>query len=519
MSDSQKLPFSLAMNINTRDETTGEVLQEIQNKPFCIAMMGNFSGRQGVTETSIGDRNFIPIDRYNYDEVLASMGLVLSLKLDRESDNTVDVELHSLKDFHPDNLYKNVAVFGQLRDLRNRLNNRETFAEAMKEFGLQSEQDDTPEQLVSATSKEIQPPSSVEQSVEASGISLLDSIMSETEGQPKYRADSAQSDSHPVQGKALVDDLIQKLVAGRRKSASRDPRQDELVASVDEEITQQMRNLLHHPQFQALEATWRAVHFMVKRIRGNEVKLYLLDVNQTELESDLAIDDVTQTQLYIQFCDTSVGDINWSLIVGDYQFRPDIDDILQLSQLGLIAQQAGAQFISAADEKLVGCNSFAETPKADKWLFNVGEPVQEAWALLRKSPVAKNISLSLPRVMLRVPYGIKDTPVKAFAFEELSDPPKHAEYLWGNPAFIKAEQIARAFTKSGWDLQYANVMNTDDLPVHYYEEGGRTIVKPCAEISLTDTGASKMVAQGLIPLWSVKNSDRVHSGDFHSIAE
>ncbi len=49
---------------------------------------------------------------------------------------------------------------------------------------------------------------------------------------------------------------------------------------------------------------------------------------------------------------------------GDYRFGADIDDMLLLSQLGAIAQQAGAHFISAADEKLVGCASFAETPES-----------------------------------------------------------------------------------------------------------------------------------------------------------
>jgi predicted component of type VI protein secretion system len=55
--------------------------------------------------------------------------------------------------------------------------------------------------------------------------------------------------------------------------------------------------------------------------------------------------------------------------------------------------------------------------------------------------------------------------------------------------------------------------------VHYYESGGRAMVKPCAEIALTDSGAAKMIAAGLIPLWLVKNSDRIHSADFHSIAQ
>ena len=104
MHDSEKLPFNFAMNINTHDETTDEAMQEQQDKVFCIAMMGNFSG--GDSGSDISDRSFIEIDRYNYDEVLASMAIKLSLSLDDVGDSAADVPLHSLKDFHPDNLYK-----------------------------------------------------------------------------------------------------------------------------------------------------------------------------------------------------------------------------------------------------------------------------------------------------------------------------------------------------------------------------------------------------------------------------
>ena len=521
MSDSKKLPFNFTLNINTQDGTTSEALQEQRDIPFCIAMMGNFSGREpGSEKTNLSDRIFIEIDRYNYDEVLASMVPQLSLSLNDNSDSTVDVPLHSLKDFQPDNLYKNVEVFGQLRDLRDRLNNPETFKKAMEEISIQEEVDEVPSQEASVTPEKLPQQTTEEQSPEEPAGSLLDSILDETEGRSRHSAEITQSAAQPVPGKkSLVDTFIQQVAAGR-KTVSRDARQDDLVASVDEAIAEQMRRLLHNPQFQALEAVWRAVHFMVKRIRsGKAVKLYLLDVSRNELASDLAADDVTQSQLYKQFCDTSVGDISWSLIIGDYRFGADIDDMRLLSQLGAIAQQASAHFIAAADEKLLGCTSFAETPKTDHWLYETSQPVNEAWALLRKSPVAKTISLALPRFILRTPYGSKAAPVKAFAFEEMSGRPEHEDYLWGNPAFVKAEQIARAFMESGWEMQLANVMNTEDMPVHYYEEGGLSMIKPCAEIPLTDTGASKMIAQGLIPLWSVKNRDRIHSGDFHSIGE
>lgn len=519
MSDSKKQPFTLAMKINTRSETTGEALREQQDKPFCVAMMGNFSGRQGVTEeATISARHFVEIDRYNYDEVLASMKLQLSLLPALDNASPVNVPLHSLKDFHPDNLYKNVDAFGELRQLRDQLKNPQTFHQAMQELGLPLVEDEVAAPQDSETAEKLQPQSTEKLPEPASGGRLIDSILEETESRSRHSAETSKAQAQGT--KSLVDTLIQQLVAHKRNTVSRDPRQQELVASIDEQITLLMRSLLHNPKFQALEALWRGVHFMVKRIPGNRsMKLYLFDVNREELALNLDVDDVTQSALYKQFCDTSPGDIDWSLIIGDYRFGADIDDILLLSQLGIIAHQAGAQFIAAADENLVGCPSFATAPGVDDWQHEISQPVSEAWALLRKSPVAKHICLALPRFMLRAPYGRKATPVKAFAFEEMSEPCEHEEYLWGNPAFLKAEQIARAFIENGWELHYANVMKTEDLPLHYYQQDGRTIVKPCAEIPLTDSGASKMIAQGLIPLWSVKNSDRVHSGDFHSIAE
>ncbi|MDN4502694.1 type VI secretion system contractile sheath large subunit [Alteromonadaceae bacterium BrNp21-10] len=520
MSDSKKPPIAISTSFNTQSESTAGNAPEQSREHFAIAMLGNFSGRQGAgVNTNIDDRHFIAIDRYNYDDVFASMALQLTLCLDSDSNNSVEVAFSSLKDFHPDQLYKNVAVFSQLRDLRARLNNPQTFKQAVEELGGFDQKQTEP--LKVAVEPIDEPKPQAQFSEEASGGSFLDSIMQETQNRPSGNDEITNSSTQAEKAsQSKVDDFIGSLFTNKRGVKSRDPRQSEMLAAIDEEITLQMRRLLHHPQLQALEATWRAVQFMVKRIATDKsLKLYLLDVSAEEVAADLNVADASQSQLYKQFCDTAMGDIDWSLIVGDYRFGADIDDILTLSQLGFIAQQAGAQFMAAADENLVGCNGFSETANANKWLTTISPAVEAAWAMLRKSPVAKHISLALPRFILREPYGSKTAPVKLFAFEEMSQPPQHDDYLWGNAAFLKAEQMARAFIKSGWSMQYANVKNTDDLPIHYYEDGGRTVVKPCAEILLSETGANKMLAQGLIPLWSFKDADRVHSGDFHSIAD
>lgn len=517
MSNAKNLPFSFAMNINTQGQDDGAALTAQQEVCFSIVMMGNFS--HSTDKTNISDRSFIAIDRFNYDEVLASLAPNLSLSIDDSGsdNNSINIPIKSLKDFQPGSLYKNVPVFSQLRDLRNRLDNPSTFKQAMLEMDL-PERATTEEKTLPGEQRNSTSPRSESPSLIEPGTSLLDSIMDETAGRLEQNSDETLSTTG-TKAKSLVDVFIRQAI-GTRKTLSRDARQDELVASVDDIIAEQMRNLLHHPLFQALESLWRSVYFVVKRVRsGKAVKLYLFDIDKEELANDLTVEDATQSQLYQQFCDSAAGDINWNLIIGDYRFGANIDDMLELSQIGIIAQQAGAHFIAAANENLIGCASFATTPKASDWQDECNQSTAEAWTLLRQSPVAKFISLALPRFLLRMPYGSKTIPVNAFAFEEMPDHPNHDDYLWGNPAFLKAEQIARTFLNSGWDMNFANAMTAEDLPIHYYEQTGQTLVKPCAEIALKDTGAGKMLAQGLIPLWSVKNADRIHSGDFHSISE
>jgi predicted component of type VI protein secretion system len=96
-------------------------------------------------------------------------------------------------------------------------------------------------------------------------------------------------------------------------------------------------------------------------------------------------------------------------------------------------------------------------------------------------------------------------------------PAGHEQYLWANAAFLKTEQLARSFMKSGWDMRPGESAMTGDLPLHNYESDGKTIIQPCAEIPLTEAGAARIIQQGIIPLWSVKNRDQVHSGDFFTL--
>lgn len=481
--------------------------------PFNIAVLGNFSGRssQAVKDLKpIKNRRFIEIDRDNFDSVMA--GFDINLKLNFTDKDSAQINVKNLDDFHPDTLVEKLASFSQLRSLRSRLQDNQTFAAAAAE--LQNWK--VPESIkptkptvnaTQTTAVTIDTNVALNQS-DVSNENLLDNIL-ETENQ--------QTTDQPASEASQIDRFIKSIVAPYIQPAA-DPRQDDMVAMVDNATELYLREILHDDDFQGLESLWRSLWFLVKRLETDStLKIFILDVSHLEWEQDLAVEDLTTSGLYRKFCDTAEGDRLWSVILGNYTLSDNIEDIISLGSMGEIAQQAGAPFLAAAYESFVGCDSFYETPDYDDWKVIISDGVMKAWQLLRQSPVSAYIGLALPRFLLRVPYGKKSDPIDSLEFEEMIDDPCHESYLWGNPAFIKVECMARNFKQHGWNMNIEQVNQTDNLPLHYFSQDGETISKPIAEIYLTEKGGEIIKKQGIIPLWSVKNMDSIRSSDYLSV--
>ncbi len=508
-----KYKMGVEVNINTKSSPAfsaeskpdSNAPQTEADSPFCIAVLGDFSGRanhlQHEPET-INKRRFIEINRDNLEQVMAEFAI--SLKLNPEADDAIQIDLGELDDFHPDELYAKLESFSKLRSLRRRLKNNKTFAKAAAEI-----QSWIPESLSTDVAEKAEETSGVSTEVNIPTENLLDNIL-----------DSQQQNTTALSAETMqIDNLIKSIIAPYVEPA-KDPRQDDMVAIVDTAIQTHMRNILHHADFQAMESAWQSLYFLVKRLEtGSKLKIFILDITRQEIQADLSVDDIRSSAIYRRFCDSAEGDLPWSVLLGNYTFTDSIEDALSLASIGTIAQLARAPFIAAASETLAGCKSFALAPDYADWNYAMSEGVTKAWEMLRQSSVASSIGLTLPRFMLRLPYGKKSKPIDAFAFEEMPAGHNHAAYLWGNAAFIKAELLARSFINNGWNMQPGEIQQTDDLPVHYYEEDGETVSKPVAEILLTEKGGEILSKHGLMPLWSVRNMDSIRSSDFRSVAE
>ena len=475
----------------------------VPETPFRLLLLGDFSA--SGSKQPISSRKPVQVDRDNFDDVLAAFHPELKINLGDEE--PVTLKFSDLDDFHPDRLLERLDMFRKLRNIRARLADPTTFAEAAAEFGLGGGA--KPLEEAQSTTPQASP---------LAFGSLLDDMIEQTEARAQMRS-AAESD---------LQKFVRRVTEPHLVSAA-DPRQSEILALIDRALGAQMRALLHVSDFQSLEAAWRAVFLLVRRIDTDEMlKLYLVDLSKDELAADLNSSlDLRTTFAYRLLAGdaiNSVGGEPWAAIVGDYAFAATRAHAELLGRMAKVAHAAGAPFLAAAGPALLGCKSFSATPNARDWTAPADSDSVSAWAALRSLPEASAVGLAIPRFLLRLPYGKQTDPIESFSFEEMPrDPehnePEHEDYLWGNPAFVCALLLAQSFSESGWDLRPGQRAELGRLPAHIYPHEGSSELKPCAEALMTLDTADRIIESGLMPLASVKGQDEVRLLRFQSIAQ
>jgi type VI secretion system protein ImpC len=487
--------------VNLRASEESAVARPTSETPFCIAILGDFSGRESrglIEPKAVRERRPYLIDRDNFDEVL--LKLRPELHLPTEHGTPLVFRFSQLDDFHPDRLFENEA-FHKLKALRERVQDSSAFAEIAEELGLRA----------SSTARDSESPriSAPSPARLASG-SLLDEMIEQTESRVALE---------PAGKPGEIQEFARQLAAKYSVSAP-DPRQGDVVAAVDGAIGDTMRVILQHPYFQTLEAIWRATFLLVRQIEtGPQLKIYLIDISKHELAADLASDHLDKSgtfRLLVEKAIDTPGADPWAVVVGNFKFGSGREDMDLLAKLAAVAQRAGAAFVGEADPSLLGCSSLEAAPHPRDWSKSMS---QDSWQRLRSRPESASLALALPRFLLRLPYGQETSPLESFAFEEFPGPPSHNGYLWGNSAFVVALLLGQSFSEAGWEMRPGTLSQIENLPLHTYRVEGDSQLKPCAEVLLTEEAVERILDCGLIPLVSYKGRDSVRVGRFQSIAE
>ncbi|HET8654053.1 MAG TPA: type VI secretion system contractile sheath large subunit [Longimicrobiaceae bacterium] len=449
---------------------------ELEERPFTVVVLGDFSARASrrADRAELSGLRPLSVDRDDIDEVLER--LAPRLRLDGQG-ASFETDFREIDDFHPDGLYDRAGLFRELRRVRARAADAATFPAVTAELGQGGEAPAPAPRAPSGTA------------------GMLDLILDE--------AEPPAAPMEVIDSRAELERYVRRLVAGHLV-AGPDPRQAEVVARIDAAIGEEMRVVLHHPSFQALEALWRALFLLVRRVEtGPLLRIRVLDVTRAELEADLGRDDPARGAV-----GSALASVTPAVVVVAEAFGPEPADLDVLRRLAELGRAVGAPVLAAAAPSLVGCPAPGADPA--EW-----SPTASGWEALRREPAARFLGLAFPRFLLRLPYGEDAEECERFRFEES---PGHEEYLWGSPAIACAIMIAQAFSAAGWEMRPGMVRGLEGLPLHLVRSEGETSAKPCAEAWMSERAAGRILDAGVMPLASLKDRDAVQLVRFQSIA-
>lgn len=459
----------VGIEIEVESRAAGKPLGE--SEPFRIALFGDFSGRanRGLKGAAHEARP-IAVDRDNFDAVLKRHAPSLDLRISG-SPEPIHLTFASLDDFRPEALRGIVSA-----------------APGRSE----------------SSPKESQPP----EPMPPSPGGLLDQMV------------EAAEPASPRQAAARAGDLqgfLNRVTAGQTLPRP-DPRELETQARRESSVAEQLRAILHHPEFQALEAAWRSAFFLVQRLEtGVDLKLFMFDISMQELRDDLeAAADLRRTDFF-RHASGVAPDQPWALLGANYSFSASAEDVNLLARIALIAGQQRVPFLATAEPSVWGARSLEGMPDPRDW--EVDSTAGEYWQTLRHLPEAAFVGLIAPRFLLRLPYGTGTAGVEGFAFEEMPGAPAHDQYLWGNPAITGLLLLGQTFTQEGWNMRPGAIREISGLPLHVYQRDGESQTQPCAEALLTDRAAEAIARHGIMPLLAERGGDRILLQRFHSVAD
>ena len=291
-----------------------------------------------------------------------------------------------------------------------------------------------------------------------------------------------------------------------------------IIGQLDRKLGEQIDQILHHPDFQKLEGTWRGLQHLVTTTETDELlEIKVLHLTKDELAKSLERFEGTawdQSPLFKKIYTaeySTLGGHPYGCLVGDYTFDNGPRDVRMLRNIAKVAAAAHAPFIAGAAPSLFNMESWQELMNPRDLAKITATPDYASWNALRQSEDSRYICLAMPRVLARLPYGAKTMPVDGFAFEEATDGSDHHRYAWMNAAWAMAANINRSFKLFGWCSRIRGVEAggaVTELPVHSFPtvDGGVASMCP-TEIAIDDRREAELAKLGLMPLLHKKNTD------------
>ncbi len=467
--------------------------------PFVIGVLSDLSGQPDEPIPGLRDRKFLEIDRDNFNDVLAGMKPRLAYHVDNKlgGDDTklaVELRFNSLDDFHPEKIVQQIDPLRELLLTRDLL--YDLLAPTNHDFPW-----GTGEEFVNVL-QEI-----IHKTETAESLKIEPSTQPNNEDNLRYSRSIIEFIvNDPATKEKVVHKIIQVMI-------------DEYIARIHGIISLQLNEIIHAPEFQKLEASWRGLYYLVAQSQtGESLKIRVLNTSRKDLLKDMEkASEFDQSALFKEVYQVEYGTFAgypYAVLIGDYEFGENTQDISLLGKISTVAAAAHAPFISAASCQLFNLESFTDLGKPrdlTKIFDNRRDSKYIKWRSFRESEDSRFVGLTMPHILMRLPYGKEMAPVERFDFEEDVTGKEHSKYLWGNAAYAFGARLTAAFAKYGWCAAISGVEGgglVEDLPIHCFQtDEGEVALKCPTEIAITEPREKELSDLGFISLNHYKNSN------------
>ncbi len=341
-------------------------------------------------------------------------------------------------------------------------------------------------------------------------LSLLDQIVEEG----RFGSEAPQRE----RGRDLVKNFVSEVLEGTiTVSPDTESMLNARIAEIDRLISAQLNEVMHHPDFQKLEGTWRGLKYLLSQSEtGTMLKIKVLNVQKKELLKDLQrAPEFDQSALFKKVYEEEYGVFGgapFGALLGDYEFGKSGQDIELLEKVSEVAAAAHAPFLTAASSSMFNLDSYTQldAPRDLAKIFDTTEYAK--WKAFRETEDSRYVALTAPRMLLREPYGKDTVPIEAFDYEEEVDGTNHDQYLWGNSAWALGARVTQAFAKHGWCATIRGVESgglVEGLPVHNFRTDAGDIAMKCpTETQITDRREKELADLGFAPLVHCKGTPK-----------
>ena len=338
------------------------------------------------------------------------------------------------------------------------------------------------------------------------------------------QAIGATKQTEPDQAQLLIKTLTEEAMKGTFTfSKNLTVSFNKAIALLDEQMSVQLAAIMHHPDLLKLEGSWRGLnHLVMNSETGTMLKIKMLNVSKKELSRDLAkAVEFDQSDTFKRIYENEFGMAGgepYSTLIGDLEFTNHPDDLDLLSGMSNIAAASYAPFLSAANATMFGLESYQDLSKP-RDLKKVFDSLEYArWRSFRDSEDSAFVTLTMPRVLARVPYGAATKPIDDFAYEEAPKDAKgnekaqdHDEYCWMNSAYVLGTRMTDAFAQYGWCTAIRGAEGggkVTNLPTHTFRSDDGDLDQKCpTEVGITDRREFELSECGFFPLSHYKNTD------------